>query len=75
MKKPSGMRTKPDRVTVTLHPPVLDDATAVMIYNFLAELVDRFDTHYGEQICHFYAQQQRANSRSPPINTPDNPPF
>lgn len=75
MKKPSVMRTKPDRVTVTLHLPVLDDATAVMIYNFLCELVDRFDAHYGEQICQFYSQQHRANSQSPPTNTPDESPF
>ena len=75
MKKPSVMRTKPDRVTVTLHLPVLDDATAVMIYNFLCELVDRFDTHYAEQICNFYAQQHRANSRSPSTNNPDDSPF
>jgi hypothetical protein len=75
MKKPSVMRTKPKRVTVTLHLPVLNDAAAVMIYNFLCELVDRFDAHYGEQICHFYSQQQRANSRSPPIGTPDDAPF
>lgn len=74
MKTPSAMPTKPDPVTVTLHLPVLDDATAVMLYNFLCELVDRFDTHYGEQICHFYSQQQ-ANSRSPPINTFDDAPF
>ena len=75
MKRPFVMRTKPDPVTVTLHLPVLDDATAVMIYNFLCELVDRFDSHYGEQICHFYSQQQRANSRSPPTSTPDDTPF
>jgi len=75
MKAPSVMRTKPDRVTVTLHLPVLDDATAVMIYNFLCELVDRFDAHYGEQICHFYSQQQRATSRSPPTKAPDDSPF
>ena len=73
MKEPFGMRTKPDPATVTLHLPVLDDATAVMIYNVLCELVDRFDTHYGEQICHFYSQQQRANGRSPPTNNPDDP--
>lgn len=73
MRTPSAMPTKPNRVTVTLPLPVLDDATAVMIYNFLCELVDRFDTHYGEQICRFYAQ--RANSRSPPFNTPDDTPF
>ena len=54
---------------------MLDDATAVIIYNFLCGLVDRFDNHYGEQICRFYSQQQRANSRSPPINTPDDAPF
>jgi len=52
---------------------VLDDATAVMIYNFLCELVDSFDAHYGEQICHFYSQQH-ANSRSPPTNTPNDAP-
>lgn len=75
MKAPSAMRAKPNPVTVTLHLPVLDDATAVMIYNFLCELVDRFDAHYGEQICHFYSQQQRATSRSPPTNNPDDSPF
>ena len=75
MKKPSARRTKPHPVTVTLHLPVLNDAAAVMIYNFLCELVDRFDTHYGEQICHFYSQQQRANGRSPPTHTPDDSPF
>jgi hypothetical protein len=74
MKAPSVMRTKPDPGTVTFHLPVLDDATAVMIYNFLCELVDRFDAHYGEQICRFYAQQQRANSHSPPTNAPDDSP-
>lgn len=75
MKKPSVMRTKPDPVAVTLHLPVLDDATAVMIYNFLCELVDRFDNHYGEQICHFYTQQDNTNCRSPPISNPDGTPF
>jgi hypothetical protein len=74
MKKPDIMRTTPDPVTVTVHLPVLDDATAVMIYNFLCELVDRFDSHYGEQICRFYAQQH-TNSRPPPTNTPDDSPF
>ena len=75
MRTPSVMRTNPTPTTVKLHLPVLDDATAVMIYNFLCELVDRFDNHYGEQICHFYSQQQRANNRSPPTNTPDDSPF
>ncbi len=75
MKAPSVMRAKPDPVTVTLHLPVLDDATAVMIYNFLCELVDRFDSHYGEQICHFYSQQGAASCRSPPLTHPDDIPF
>lgn len=75
MTTPSAMRTNPDPVTVTLPLPALDDATAVTIYNFLCELVDRFDSHYGEQIYRFYSQQLRANSRSPPINTPDDAPF
>ena len=75
MKKSSTLRTKPKPVTVKLHPPVLDDATAVMFYNVLCELVDRFDTHYGEQICRFYTQQQRSNSRSPPNHIPGDAPF
>ena len=75
MRKPSFTRTKPDPVTVTLHLPVLNDTAAVMIYNFLCELVDRFDTHYGHQICRFYAQQQRANTSTPPTSNPDDPPF
>jgi len=58
-----------------LHLPVLDDTAAVMIYNFLCDLVDRFDSHYGHQICHFYAQQQRANSSTPPASNSDDPPF
>jgi hypothetical protein len=74
MKAPSVGPAKSDPGTVTLQLPVLDDATAVMIYNFLCELVDRFDAHYGEQICRFYAQQQRANSHSPPTNAPDDSP-
>ena len=74
MRTPSVMRTKPDPVTVTLHLPVLDDATAVMIYNFLCELVDRFDSHYGEQICRFYSQQDAASCRSPPTHTLDDSP-
>jgi len=75
MNPPSTKRTQPHPVTVTLPLPMLDDATAVMIYNFLGELVDHFDAHYGEQICRFYSQQQPAYSRSPPANTTDNPPF
>lgn len=75
MRKPSVMRKKPDPVTVTLTLPALDDATAVMIYNFLCEIVDRFDAHYGGQICHFYSQRQRANSRPTSFNTTDDSPF
>jgi hypothetical protein len=75
MKKPSILHTEPDPVTVTLHLPVLDDTAAVMIYNFLCELVDRFDTHYGHQICHFYAQQHCADTSPPPTSNSDDPPF
>lgn len=69
------MRTKSDSITVTFPLPVLDDATAVVIYNLLCDLVDHFDAHYGEQICLFYSMQQRTNSRSPPTSTPDDSPF
>jgi len=77
MRTPSTPPTVPDpvMVTVTLPLPELDDATAVMIYNFLGEIVDRFDAHYGEQICHFYSQQQRVKSRSSALNSPDDAPF
>jgi hypothetical protein len=75
MKRPSTLRKKPKPVTVTLPLPVLDDATAVMIYNFLCELVDRFDSRYGDQICRFYAQPQRDNNSPPPITHPDDTPF
>ena len=75
MRTPSANRTKPVPVKLTLHLPVLDDATAVMIYNFLCELVDRFDSHYGEQICRFYSQQDRTNSRFQPNNPSDDSPF
>ena len=75
MRTPSATRTKPVPVKVTLHLPVLDDATAVMIYNFLCELVDHFDHHYGEQICRFYSLQDAASCRSPPITNPDDMPF
>jgi hypothetical protein len=74
MRIASRMPTKPKPITVTLYPPALDDAAAVTIYNFLCELVDRFDAQYGEQICRFYAQQH-TNSRSPPTDNPDDSPF
>jgi len=63
------------RITFTLNLPVLDDAAAVKIYNFLCELVDRLDAHYGEQICRFYALQDAANNRSPPMIHPDDTSF
>ena len=75
MRTPSFMRSDPDPVTVTLNLPVLDDAAAVMIYNVLCELVDRFDRHYGEQICRFYALQDATHNRSPPMIPPDDTPF
>jgi hypothetical protein len=69
------MTTKPHPLTVTLPLPVLDDAAAVLIYNFLCDLVDRFDTHYGEQICHFYALQDPASLNRPPSIDPEDIPF
>ena len=48
------MRNQSPPMTIMVNLPVLDDASAVTIYNFLCELVDRFDDHYGEQICRFY---------------------
>ena len=63
MKKPSAIRTKPQSVTLSLNLPVLDDAAAVLIYNLLCDLVDRFDHLYGGQICRFYATQDKTKIR------------
>lgn len=60
-------------ITITLNLPVLDDVAAVQLYNALCDLVDRFDAHYGEQICRFYRTQD-ALSR-PPLSTDSNDPF
>ena len=59
-------------VTVTLDLPALDDATAVEIYNFLCDLIDRFDAHYGEQICRFYSARDPL-THHPPITDSDIP--
>ena len=75
MKTPSIRPKKPRQLTDHLPLPLLDDAAAVLIYNFLCDLVDRFDTHYGEQICHFYAVQDRANRNGTPSHNPEDIPF
>jgi len=75
MRTPSVFRANPDPTSVKLHLPVLDDDTAVAICNFLGDLVDHFDTHYGAQICRFYAQQDNTHTRQPLPNNPDDPPF
>ena len=71
----SIMRPESAPVTVTFNPPALDDAAAVSIYNFLCEIVDRFDAHYGEQICRFYAAQDAINSTHRSDIKSDAPPF
>lgn len=48
----------PRKITFTLELPVLDDGTAVQLYNALCDLVDQFDAHYGEQICRFYLARE-----------------
>ena len=67
MKKPSAIRSKPRSVTLTIDLPVLDEAATVLIYNLLCDLVDRFDHLYGEQICRFYATQDKTRIAQPPI--------
>ena len=64
-----------NRVTMTLDLPALDDAAAAIIYNVLCELVDRFDDHYGEQICRFYAQHDDTNTTRNSVGLTDDPPF
>jgi len=75
MRAKTSLRNKPPRITVTLDLPALDDAAVVTIYNFLCELVDRFDAHYGEQICRFYAQNDTRGSARNSARSTDDPPF
>jgi hypothetical protein len=70
MSKPSAFRSKSMSVMLSFDLPVLDDAAAVLIYNLLCDLVDRFDHHYGEQICRFYATQDKTR-RGQPMTNPD----
>lgn len=68
------MHKKP-RITVTLDLPVLDDAAATMIYNLLCEFVDRFDHHYGEQVCRYYRQNDAIRAGRNSARRTDDPPF
>ena len=68
MKNSSASRSRPRTVTLSIDLPVLDDAATVLIYNLLCDLVDRFDHLYGEQICRFYATQDKIKFGQPPIN-------
>lgn len=63
MKNSSASRSRPRSVTLSIDLPVLDDAATVLIYNLLCDLVDRFDHLYGEQICRFYATQDKTKIR------------
>lgn len=65
------MPTKNKRVTCTIELPPLDDESAVIIYNGLCKFVDRFDHQYGEQICRYYAQQQRTQNHFPTTSIQD----
>ena len=60
-------------ITIAINLPALNDKAAVQIYNFLANLVDQFDLHYGEQIERFYRDRDtpKPAHRSPSCDADD----
>jgi hypothetical protein len=56
-------------------PPLSDDAV-VEIQNFIYEVLDVFESRYGEQIHRYYAARSQHNLVGPERNLPlDDPPF
>jgi hypothetical protein len=56
--------------------PPLSDEAVVEIQNFLYEVLDIFESRYGEQIHRYYAQRAQHNLVGPARNlTSDDPPF
>ena len=56
-------------------PPLTDEA-AVQILDFLHEVLDRFESRYGDQIRRYYEDRSRHNLMNPdPCPSTDDPPF
>ena len=54
--------------------PQLTDEAAVQILDFIHEVLDRFESHYGDQINRYYDDRSRHNLMSPNPGTLDDDP-
>ena len=64
--------------TLTVNLPSLPDETVIEIQDFLFEMLDLFETHYGRQIQRFlndYACDNIVHSSPQTRMTDDDPPF
>ena len=70
------MRPDSSPVEVIINLPVLPDETVVEIQDFLCEILERFQTHYGHQIQRFYEAHAYNNLVHPEPNpSTTGPPF
>jgi len=70
------MRPDSQPVTVTLHLPPLPDEAVIEIQDFLYEILELFETHYGYQIRRFIDDYSGDNLVQMNPNVPkDDPPF
>lgn len=70
------MRHDSSPVVITLHLPPLADEAVVEIHDFLFEVLDLFEAHYGDQIHRFYADRSFENvTQFNSQASTDDPPF
>lgn len=70
------MRLNSRPLTITLNLPALDDEAVVELHDFLFEIPNLFEPHYGDQTHRFYQDRSSDNiiPHGPPIPF-DDPPF
>jgi hypothetical protein len=75
---PVAMSMRPDSrpVTFTINLPSLTDEAVIEIQDFLFEILELFETHYGHQIQRFLDDYSGDNIvySHPPTNAPDDDP-
>lgn len=70
------MRPDSYPVNITINLPALDDEAAVQIHDFLFDILDLFEAHYGHQIDRFYEDRSYNNLvHSDPHKSTEDPPF
>ena len=70
------MRPDSRPLTITRNLPALDEEAGVELHDFLFEILNLFEAHYGDQIHRFYQDRSSDNivPHGPPIPF-DDPPF